>query len=150
MTLREHVRDLSSLGFTYLNSACIIGIIDTDIEILKQEVMQCEQKFELVDGAEEYNINLEAQNERNGTNKTRQEDYLEYVRSIWRRWESKRNILTHITKAVKLVVLMQTQSAFLERVFSQVRLVTNEIGEEALRDNIKRTVMRRIKNDLMG
>ena len=40
VTLREHVRDLSSLGFPYFNSACIKGIIDTDLERLKQEVMK--------------------------------------------------------------------------------------------------------------
>ena len=40
VTLREHVRDLSSLGLPSLNSACITGIIDTELERLQQEVMQ--------------------------------------------------------------------------------------------------------------
>ena len=68
VTLREHVLDLSSISLTSLNSACITGIIDTDIEILKHEVMQCEHEFELVDGAEENNRNLEIMNERDRTN----------------------------------------------------------------------------------
>ena len=118
MTLREHVRDLGSLFLPSLNSACITGIIDTELKRLKQEVMKCEHEFELVDGAEEYNSNLETLNERDGTSKTGQEDCSEYGRRIWRWWESRKHRFTHITKSVKLVALMQTSSAFVERVFS--------------------------------
>ena len=84
VTLREHVRDLSSLGLTSLNSDCITGIIYTELERLIQEVIQCEHEFELVNGAEEYNINVENLNESNGKNKTWQENYSEYGRRIWR------------------------------------------------------------------
>ena len=84
MNLRENIRDFSSLSLSYLNSACITGIIGTELERLQQEVMQCEHQFELVDGAEEYNSNLEMLNERDGTNKTWQEDYSECGRRIWR------------------------------------------------------------------
>ena len=125
----KHVRDLSNLYLPSLNSSCITGIIETDLERLKQEVMQCENEFELVDGAEEYNSNLETLNERDGTNKTWQEDYLEYGRRMWRWWDSRKHIFTHNTKSVKLVALMQTSSAFVERVLSQVKLVANEIVE---------------------
>ena len=100
------------------NSACITGIIETELKRLKQEVMKCEHEFELVDGAEEYNSNLETLNERDGTSKTGQEDCSEYGRRIWRWWESRKHRFTHITKSVKLVALMQTSSAFVERVFS--------------------------------
>ena len=52
LTLTEHVQDFSSLGFPSFNSDCITGMIDTDIKILKQEVMQYKYEFELVDGSE--------------------------------------------------------------------------------------------------
>ena len=106
MTLKGHVQDLSSLGFPSLNSACITGTIDTEVERLKQEVMQCEHKFGLVDGAEKYNSNLEKMNERDGTNNMCQYDHPEYGRKIWRWWESSKHRFTHIKKAVKLMELM--------------------------------------------
>ena len=36
VTLRDHVRDSSSLGLPSLNSAYITGIIDTQLEIIKK------------------------------------------------------------------------------------------------------------------
>ena len=45
---------------------------------------------------------------------------------------------------MKLVPLIQTSSAFVERIFSQVQLITREIGEEGLRDNIETRVMKRV------
>ena len=111
--------------------------------------MKCEHEFELVEGAEVYNSNLETLNERYGTNNTCREDYLEYEMRIWRWWDSRKHRLTHITKDVNLVALMQTSSAFSEKLFSQVKLVTNEIGEEALRESIKIRVMRRVRNYFM-
>ena len=111
--------------------------------------MKCEHEFELVEGAEVYNSNLETLNERYGTNNTCREDYLEYEMRIWRWWDSRKYRLTHITKDVNLVALMQTSSAFSEKLFSQVKLVTKEIGEEALRESIKSRVMRRVRNYFM-
>ena len=46
---------------------------------------------------------------------------------------------------MKLVALMHTSSSFVEQVFSQVKLVTNEIREEALRDNIKSIFVSRVR-----
>ena len=60
--------------------------------------MKCEHEFELVEGAEVYNSNLETLNERYGTNNTCREDYLEYEMRIWRWWDSRKHRLTHITK----------------------------------------------------
>ena len=43
---------------------------DTHTNTLKQELMQCEQEIELVDGSEEYHSNLVMMNERDGKNET--------------------------------------------------------------------------------
>ena len=103
----------------------------------------------MVEGAEEYNKKLEMLNDQNGTNKTWKEDYSEYGRRVWKWWGSRKHRFIHATKAVKLVALIQTSSAFVERVFSQVQLITREIGEEGLRDNIETRVMRRVNKNIV-
>ena len=149
LTITEHVRDLKSLGLPSLNEACIAGIINDELQKMKLETENCEFELEIVDGAEEYNTKLEMLNEQTGMNKTWKEDYSEYGRRVWKWWGSRKHRFTYVTKAVKLVALIQTSSAFVERVFSQVRLITCEIGEEALRDNIETRVMRRVNKNIV-
>ena len=149
VTLTEHVRDLKSLGLPSLNDACIAGIVDFELERIRQETENCEFELELIDGAEEYNRNLEKLNEINGINKTWKEDYSEYERRVWKWWGTRKHRFIHVTKAVKLVALIQTSSAYVERVFSQVQLITREIGEDGLRDNIETRVMRRVNNNVV-
>jgi hypothetical protein len=149
LTITEHVRDLKSLGLPSLNEACITGIIDNELQTMKQQTENCELELEMVEGAEEYNNKMEMLNDQNGTNKTWKEDYSEYGRRVWKWWGSRKYRFIHATKAVKLVALIQTSSAFVERVFSQVQLITREIGEERLRDNIETRVMRRVNKNIV-
>ena len=45
---------------------------------------------------------------------------------------------------------MQTSSAFVERAFSQVRLIIDEVGGDILRDNIESRVMRRVNKGIIN
>ena len=68
-------------------------------------------------------------------------------RRIWEWWRSR--LLDEICpfvyfkEAVRLVVLVQTSSASIERVFSQVKRILASVGENILEDNLELRLLRR-------
>jgi len=80
----------------------------------------------------------------------------ETSRRIWEWWRdlilSRRTALpvTHVMDAVRLVVLVQTSSASIERVFSQLKLILESGSENgrAKRDNLEYRIFRRCNKDL--
>ena len=57
---------------------------------------------------------------------------------------SRKHIFAHLTKAVKLIALVQASSEFIERLFSQDKLVLNEVLQDSLIDNFETSVMMRL------
>ena len=68
-------------------------------------------------------------------------------RRIWEWWRSR--LLDEICpfvyfkEAVRLVVLVQTSSASIERVFSEVKRILASVGESILEDNLELRLLRR-------
>ena len=149
VTLIIHLRDLKYLKIKKLNNACINGIIDNELVTLKQECLQCDEEFDLLSGAEEYNKKLSLENNENGTNKTWKDDNSEYARRIWVWWgTSRKHKFAHATKAVKLIGLLQSSSAYIERVFSQLKFILQDIGKVGIQDNIEYRLMRRVNTHI--
>ena len=61
---------------------------------------------------------------------------------MWEWWKTPR--LNFMSTAARLVVLVQTSSASVERVFSQVKFIVESIGVNALEDTIETRLMQRI------
>ena len=51
-------------------------------------------------------------------------------------------------RAVRVVALIQPSSASVERVFSQLKLILDEIGEISLHDNIEARLMARVNKNM--
>ena len=63
---------------------------------------------------------------------------------MWEWWKTYHHKLNLFSTAARLVVLVQTSSASVERVFSQVKFIVESIGVNALKDTIKTRLMQRI------
>ena len=94
-----------------------------------------------VDGVEEYERKLAKDNKKHGTVKTWKGDNTEYGRRIWKWSESKHLLFQTFDIVVRLVALIQPSSASVEKVFSQLKLILDQIGEVSLHDNIEARLM---------
>jgi len=77
---------------------------------------------------------------------TWEDDSIEVARRRWEWWRAKRGKFTYFSKAARLVVLVQVSSAAVERIFSQVKYILEQIGDSALEENIECRMMERIIN----
>ena len=89
----------------------------SELQKLKDEAKDCKNEFDLLEGAEEYNNKLHKKNKKNGSTEVWQDDNVEYAHHIWKWWNSRKHKFVYFTKATKLVALLQTSSASVERVF---------------------------------
>jgi hypothetical protein len=118
-----------------------------ELAYLQMETRSANEDMTRVDGVEEYERKLTEKNEKNGTAKTWEGDDSEYGRRIWKWWGSKHSLFHAFDKAVRVVALVQPSSASVERVFSQLKLILEEIGEVGLHDNIEARLMARCCKD---
>lgn len=137
-TLRIRIHDLRLLHLPAMGNGCIEGML-SEISQLKEDIRECLYEFECVEGSEEYN-------EKHGANPW-MDDHSEYSRRIVKWWKSRSHRFTYFVQGLKLVSLIQTSSAFVERLFSQLKIILSDIGEEALIDNIETRAMRQINKD---
>ena len=75
-----------------------------------------------------------------------EDDPIERARRIWEWWKARVKGVTFFKYwplALRLVVLVQPSSAFVERVFSQIKLIIEQIGVSSLEETIEaRTMVR--------
>ena len=105
--------------------------------------------WDQVDGAAKYNAALARKAEQNPgkySGHTWMDDTNEKAHRIWELWraKAKRDNLQYFGMTARIVVLVQMSSASVERVFSQVKLIVNSIGENALEDNLETRLVERV------
>lgn len=76
----------------------------------------------------------------------------EYSRRIWEWWRirMRNNICPSWCLVVRLIVLVQPSSAFMERVFSQLKLIFGSVGDNALEKTIETRLYERINRGKPG
>ena len=65
-------------------------------------------------------------------------------RRVWEWWRSKHTKLTYFFTAARLVALVPVSSAFVERVFSQVKFIIESVGQSLLEETLEARVMERV------
>jgi hypothetical protein len=78
------------------------------------------------------------------TEDTWKSDESEVARRVWMFWINKRIHFNYMTVAVALTVLVQTSSAAVERVFSQLKLIIDACGQNTLADILELRLFRRL------
>ena len=58
----------------------------------------------------------------------------EYAERIWQWWGPRKKMFPKHYMAIRLVVLTQTSSCFVERVFSKLKLIRDAVGDNMLED----------------
>jgi len=74
---------------------------------------------------------------RKSTHTNWKEDPNERARRIWEWWKSRVSHFPKWAEAVRLIVLVQPSSAFVERIFSQMKLILQVIGDNAVERTIE-------------
>lgn len=99
-----------------------------------------------VPGAKEYDESLAAKNSKSPAlpDKTWLDDPIEKARRLWEWWRANHNKFTYFSKAARLVVLVQTSSCAVERVFSQVKYILETVGDLVLEESLEARLMERI------
>ncbi len=142
----DRINDLRKFGFDEFRD--VHGIRDYMIEEIPAYFALVnatpEECFERVDGAEEYDKNRREKQESEDPDiaaeyagLTWRDDRIEKARRVWEWWKTYHHKLTYFSTAVRLVVLVQTSSASVERVFSQVKFIVEAIGECALESTLE-------------
>ena len=112
-----------------------------------------EEFWDKVDGAAAYDKDLKEKQESKDPDikakfagKTWRDDRIEKARRVWEWWKTYHHKFTFLSNAVRLVVLVQTSSASVERVFSQVKIIVDTIGELALESTLETRLMQRVND----
>ena len=74
-----------------------------------------------------------------------EDDPAEVAQCIWEWWRIHFVKFTYFAKAIEFVVLVQVSSPPVERIFSQIRLIIQEIHSLGLHDNVVVHMMEHIK-----
>ncbi len=93
-----------------------------------------------LDGSSKYDEKLAARI-RNGTigdDVTWKDDPNESARHVWEFWRvHRKNVkIFHIAKAARLVALVEVNSASVERIFSQMKLIQDSCGDNMLEETL--------------
>jgi hypothetical protein len=103
---------------------------------------------EAIEGSKEYNKKLAVKNLKSGEEKTWLNDPGEVARRAFGWWGVNHHKLPFLAVAVRLVVLVQTSSAKVERVFSQLGLILDAIGVNALDETMELRLFERVNRRL--
>lgn len=102
--------------------------------------------WDSVEGAEEYNKAPRKKNEKDSTTiqtsrevryESWEEDPSEKSRRIWYWWKDHKPEFEDFATAVRLVGLVQVSSASVERLFSQLKLVVDSVGQSMLEETLE-------------
>jgi hypothetical protein len=124
------------------------------MEALKGELhdykqLVCENiNWGAVDGASVYDKKLQATNLNLGEEKEWTGDAVEVARRTFEWWGTMQERLPNLAMAIRQVVLVQTSSASVERVFSQLGLILKAIGCTSLDETMELRVFERVNRSL--
>lgn len=145
----DRINDLDKFGFDEFRDGH--GIRDDMIDELPTYLALVNatpaEFWDSLDGAEEYDEKLVKKQQSNPekyAGQTWRDDPIEKARRVWEWWKTNHHKLTFISTAARLVVLVQTSSASVERVFSQVKFIVEAIGERGLEETLETRLMCRI------
>ena len=82
-----------------------------------------------------------------------EDDPMEMSRRIWEWWRARLcgvSVFKYWSLAVRLVVLVQTSSARMERIFSQLKLILETIGYSALEKTVEGRLLVRVNKGQYG
>ena len=100
-----------------------------------------------VEGAEKYDKDLREKAEEDPVKyagRTWMDDRVETARRVWEWWRAKRHLFTYFSMAARLVATVLISSAAVERVFSQIKLIVEAVGNSALEETLETRVMERV------
>jgi hypothetical protein len=141
--MRDRIQLLSSFGFAQFKTQRLLVGIEGELELYTQ-VLNLLFEWDEVDGAESYNKKQQKQND--GSDSSWREDSMEVARRVWEWWRYKKDDFLYITEAVRLVALVQTSSASVERVFSQLGLILDVVGTQALDETMELRIFERVNS----
>ena len=72
------------------------------------------------------------------------DDRIEKARMVWEWWKTYHHKVRYFSSAARLVALVQTSSASVERAFDQLKVVVDTVGVNALEESNQTHVMSRI------
>ncbi len=137
--------ELKNFGFKEFTDEFIQKLKD----LLPSVIDASKKRFDwsAVDGALEYDLELvrkgkldadmDCKSARELVIEKWRDDPLEKARRIFEWWRARYDRMPTWVHAVRLVALVQTSSAFVERVFSRMKLIIQTIGESSLEDTIE-------------
>ena len=101
-----------------------------------------------MEGAERYEMALQKKKQKDPSKYPAQHtwmnDRIEKARRVWEWWKTYHHKVKYFSTAARLVALVQTSSASVERAFSQVKVIVDTVGVNALEDSVQTRVMSRI------
>lgn len=134
VTLEQYAKDLKHFGIEKLNGF-IDGMINEVHKLKNEEVGNWEFEFS--------KISRDIYDDRD----LWRTDESARAKCIWKWWASRQQRYKAFGNAVKIVALIQTSSAAVERAFSQLKEITLSIGMNALQDNYELRMMRRVNGE---
>ena len=150
---------LKHFGFPQFTDE-FIGRLKTQVALVIEAAKE-DYNWDAVDGAAAYNHSLENKNKKRaervrrnsgdideldkdeGDGRTRtvictwRDDPGERARRIWLWWKDHRLLSKDFSLAARLVALVQVSSASVERLFSQLKLVVDAVGESMLEETLE-------------
>jgi hypothetical protein len=153
--IEDRIKDLKKFGFDEFRDGH--GILDDMIGELPAYLAVVnstpEEFWDKVVGAAAYDKDLKEKQESEDPDikakfagKTWIDDRIEKARRVWEWWKIYHHKFTFFSNAVRLVVLVQTSSASVEHVFSQVKIIVDTIGEAALESTLETHLMQRVND----
>jgi hypothetical protein len=173
-TATDFINDLRSFNFPEFNDSFLKGL-GKEIPLFMKHV-NAEFDWDAVVGAKEYDKKLQEKklaaellavyNSSSSTNrvfseiytdeshiKSWKDDASECARRVWEWWRSRlvgSNTFMYFPTALRLIILVQSSSAFIERVFSQLKLIIEQIGEAALESTLEARAFVRMNKMVYG
>ena len=148
--MHDAVSELRSFGFLAFNGT-FMSALQREIPSYRAAIQATGDSFwNDVEGAAEYEDWLKKQKEEDPdkypADATWKTDHIEIetARRVWKWWQANQHKFSFFQTAARLVALVPVTSASVERVFSQVKLIVETVGENALQETIETRLMERV------
>ena len=145
--LVDRADSLLCFGFPVFLRESFMEALKGELQTYKQLV--CENiNWEAMEGASAYDKKLKSANVNLGEEKEWTGGAIEVARRTFEWWGTMQERLPNMAMAVRQVVLVQTSSASVERVFSLLGLILKAIGCKALDETMELRVFERVNRPL--
>ena len=144
VTLEQYIDDLASFEISKINET-LRAMMKSELADLKGDVSSWEIDFDKI--CKDLNV-VDEEHDENFVKW--EDDHSMHARCIWKWWGSKYHKYPGFGSVVRSIALLQTSSASVERVFSQLKLIVGQIGQSALEDNFELRLMRRVNKEFFG